>query len=88
MAALFGGDACGKMRSRRSLKEKKRTGVRRYVCFGGTFGKLGGKPRKVTGIDGSTLSSSDGRRSGDGERDRGGTKVGVAGIAIQMVQHW
>lgn len=61
MAALLGGDA----------------GVRRYVCLGGRLGKCDGNARSVGGIDGATLSSSDGSRAGDGERERGGIRVGV-----------
>lgn len=60
---------------------KRHTGVRRYVCFGGKLGKKVGSVRNVSGIDGGTLSSSEGSRAGDGERERAGISVGVGGTA-------
>lgn len=59
----------------------KRTGVWRYVCFGGRAGRYDGRERNDAGMIGWTPSSSDPRSSGDGERDFGGTKIGASTIS-------
>lgn len=48
------------------------------MCFGGRSGKCDGRVRSVTGMVGGVPSSSEGKRSGDGERDFGGSRVGAA----------
>ena len=51
--------------------------------MGGIFGRGCGIPRRVRGMTGST-SSSEGRRTGDGERERAGRRVGTDGTAVDI----
>lgn len=51
------------------IKSVARTGVLRYVCFGGKAGKSGGRERNVAGTVGGAPSSSEGNSSGEGDRD-------------------
>jgi hypothetical protein len=52
-----------------------RTGVRRYVCFGGRLGQKWGIERRVLGIVGGELSSSDESSLGGGDLRSAGSKV-------------
>ena len=62
----------------------KHTGVCKYVCFGGRLGKQGGRLRRVAGMRDVVPSSSEGRSSGDGERERGGTRMGKLGVRFDF----
>jgi hypothetical protein len=62
-----------------------RTGVRRYVCFGGRFGKHDGSIRSVVGMTRGAPSSSDGSNSGEGVRDGGGSNAGASTNAMFSV---
>ena len=50
------------------------TGVRRYVCFGGSGGKCKGSDRSVSGTASSSPSSLS-SSSGDADRRAGGASV-------------
>ena len=56
---------------------ERHTGVLRYVCFGGNLGKKEGSMRRVGGITGGAPSSSEGSNSGDGDLERGCSRVGT-----------
>jgi hypothetical protein len=62
----------------------KHTGVCKYVCFGGKLGKPGGRLRSVAGISAVVPSSSEGSSLGDGERERGGTRMGKLGVRFEL----
>ena len=69
-----------------------RTGVLRYVCFGGREGRCGGSDWRVTCETGgvSFSSSSEGSSSGLGERPRAGTSVAgrvTTAILSSLVQN-
>lgn len=53
------------------------TGVLRYVCFGGSSGKLEGSIRRVKGTVTGVPSSSEGNNSGEGVLDGGGINTGA-----------
>lgn len=59
-------------------------GVCKYVCFGGRLGKQGGRLRSVAGIIAVVPSSSEPSSSGDGERERGGTRMGKLGVRFKF----
>ena len=71
-------------RDRNNTVRYEHTGVCKYVCFGGRLGKQGGRLRRVAGIRAVVPSSSEGRSSGDGERERGGTRMGKLGVRFEL----
>jgi hypothetical protein len=54
---------------------RMRTGVRRYVCFGGRLGQKWGIDRRELGIVGGEPSSSDESSLGGGDLRPAGSKV-------------